>query len=71
MQLLSIIHEIKTAFDENPTVGVRGVFLDSWAKAFDKVCYDGLIFKSKSYGIEGELFLLFKIIFTIENKELY
>ena len=35
-QLLSIIHEIQTAFDENPTVDVRGVFLDL-SKAFDNV----------------------------------
>ena len=35
-QLLSIIHEIQTGFDENPTVDVRGVFLDI-SKAFDKV----------------------------------
>ena len=35
-QLLSIIHEIQTAFDENPTVDVRGVFVDI-SKAFDKV----------------------------------
>ena len=34
-QLLSIIHEIQTAFDENPTVDVRGVFLDL-SKAFEK-----------------------------------
>ena len=27
-QLLSIIHEIQTAFDENPTVDISGVFLD-------------------------------------------
>ena len=33
-QLLSIIHEIETAFDNNPTVDVRGVFLDT-SKAFD------------------------------------
>ena len=35
-RLLSIIHEIRTAFDEKPTVDVRGVFLDI-SKAFDKV----------------------------------
>ena len=35
-QLLSIIHKIQTAFDNNPTVDVRGVFLDI-SKAFDKV----------------------------------
>ena len=33
-QLLSIIHEIQTAFDNNPAVDVRGVFLDI-SKAFD------------------------------------
>ena len=37
-QLLSI-HEIQTALDENPTVDVRGVFLDI-SKEFDKVWHD-------------------------------
>ena len=67
-QLLSIIHEIRTAFDEKPTVDVRGVFLDI-SKAFDKVCHDGIIFKLKSYGVEGELLSLLKMLKT-ENKEL-
>ena len=35
VQLLSIIHEIQSAFDENPTVDVRGIFLDIY-KAFGK-----------------------------------
>ena len=35
-QLLSIIHEIETAFDENPTVDVGGVLLNT-SKTFDKV----------------------------------
>ena len=58
-QLLSIIYEIQTAFDNNPTVDVRGVFLDI-SKAFDKVWHDGLVFKLKSYGVEGELLSLLK-----------
>ena len=66
---LSIIFEIQTAFDENPTANVRGVFLDI-SKAFDKVWHHSLIFKLKSYRVEDELLLL-KFIFTIENKELY
>ena len=56
-QLLSIIHEIQTTFDNNSTVDVIGVFLDI-SKAFDKVLHTGLAFKLKSYGAEGELFLL-------------
>ena len=58
-QLLSIIHEIQTAFDENPIVDVTGVFLDI-SKAFDKVWHDGIIFKLKASGVEGELLLLLK-----------
>ena len=58
-QLLSLIHEIQTAFDENPTVDVREVFLDL-SKAFDKVWHDGIIFKLKAYGVEGELLSLLK-----------
>ena len=41
-QLLSIIHEIQSAFDENPIVDVRRIFLDI-STAFDKfnmmACY--------------------------------
>ena len=65
-QLLSIIHEIQTAFDENPTVDVRGVFLDI-SKAFDKVWHDGIIFKLKSSGVKGELLSLLKNY--LENRE--
>ena len=57
-----IFNEIQTAFDENPTIDVRGVFLDI-SKAFDKVWHDGIIFKLKAYGGEGELLSLLKNYF--------
>ena len=63
-QLLSIILEIETAFDENPTVDLRGVFLDT-SKAFDTVWHDGI--KLKAYGVEGELLSLLKNY--LENRE--
>ena len=58
-QLLAIIHKIQTNFDSNPSVDVRGVFLDI-PKPFDKVCHKGLLFKLKSYGVEGEVLSLLK-----------
>ena len=64
--LLNYFHEIQTVFDENPTVDIRGVFLDI-SKAFDKVWHDGIIFKLKSYGVEGELLSLLKNY--LENRE--
>ena len=72
-QLLPIIHEIQTAFDENPTVDMRGVFLDI-SKAFGKVWHDGLIFKSLNknhMALRVNSFYYLKIIFAIENKEFY
>ena len=58
-QLLSIIHETQTAFDNNPTVDVRVVFLDI-PKAFDKVWYSGLLFKLQAYRVGSQLLVLLK-----------
>ena len=66
IELLSIVCEIQTAFDENPTIDMRGVFLDI-SKAFDKVWHDGIIFKLKAYGVEGELLLRLKNF--LKNRE--
>ena len=51
-QLIAITHEIYQSFDES--YEVRGVFLDI-SKAFDKVWYEGLIFKLKQFSISGKL----------------
>ena len=56
-QLISITHEIYNAFDCNPSLEVRGVFLDI-SKAFDKVWHDGLIYKLKHNGVNGDLLRL-------------
>ena len=56
-QLLAITHEIFEAFDCNPSLEVRSVFLDI-SKAFDKVWHEGLLYKIKSMGISGELYSL-------------
>ena len=61
-----MIHEIHSAFDENPTVDARVVFLDT-SKAFDKVWHDGIIFTLQAYGVEDDLLSLLKKY--LENRE--
>ena len=56
-QLLAITHEIFEAFDCNPALEVRSVFLDI-SEAFDKLWHEGLLFKLRSMGISGELYNL-------------
>ena len=51
-QLLSINHEILTAFDME--LKVHRIFIDI-SKALDKVWHDGLIFKLYQNGICGEM----------------
>ena len=65
-QPLAITHEIQTNFDSNSPVDMRGVLLDI-SKAFDKVWQKGLLFKLKSYGVEGELLSLLEC--CLSNRE--
>ena len=58
-QLLSIVHNIYSDFDHNPSLEVRGNFLDI-SKAFDKVWHEGLLHKLESIGISGNLLILFR-----------
>ena len=53
-QLLSITNEIHQSFDCSPTRDITGFYLNI-SKAFNKVWHDGLLFKFRSYGIEGSL----------------
>ena len=56
-QLISIVHTIPEAFDCNPTLEVRSVYLDI-SKAFDRLWHEGLIFKLRQYGVTGQLLSL-------------
>ena len=62
-QLLSITHEIYKSFDCNLSYDIRGTFLDI-SKAFDKIWHKGLIFKLKSYDVDGSLLKLMENYLT-------
>ena len=56
-QLVAISHQIFEAFDCNPPLEIRSIFLNI-SKAFDKVWHEGLLYKLKSMGFSGELYQL-------------
>ena len=56
-QLISIMHTIFKAFDCNPPLDVRSVYLDI-SKAFDRVWLEGLIYKLRRCGVSDKLLLL-------------
>ena len=56
-QLISIVHDIYNPFDANPSLEVRGVFLDI-SKAFDRVWREGLLYKLTCMGIDGSFLKL-------------
>ena len=58
-QKITITHDIFKAFDGNPSLKTRGVFLDI-SKAFDKVWHDGLLYKLKCLGVEGDFYNILK-----------
>ena len=69
-QLLSITHEIYKAFDTNPSLEVRGVFLDL-LKAFDKVWHDGLMYKLKGLGIWGKYYGLIHFFLNDRHQRVF
>ena len=66
-QLLSITNEIHQSFDCSPTRDITGFYLNI-SKAFNKVWHDGLLFKFRSYGIEGSLLRLLKNQLTVRQQ---
>ena len=63
-QLISIVHDIYNAFNTNPSLKVRGVFLDI-SKAFDRLRHKGSLYKVKCMGIDGNFLKLVESFLSI------
>ena len=51
-QLISVVHEIYNAFSVNPSLEIRGVFLNTF-KSFDRLWHKVILYKTKCMGIYG------------------
>ena len=70
-QLIFMTHSIFEAFDCNPPLDVRSVYLDT-SNAFDRVWHDGLIFELKRCGVARRLLSLSsKAFLMIESSEVF
>ena len=61
-QLISTAHEIYASFDANPTLEVRGVFLNI-SKSFDRVWQERLIYKITCMDVKSGLLALIESFF--------
>ena len=57
ISIVQIFHSIFVAFDCDPPLDVRSVYLDI-SKAFDRVRHCGLIYKLRRNGVSGQLLTL-------------
>ena len=69
-QLLAITHQIFEAFDCNPPLEIRSVFLDI-SKAFDKVWHEGLLYNLKSWESLENFTNFLKATCQVDSKELF
>ena len=64
-QLLCISHDIYQSFDDG--LETRAVFLDI-SKAYDKVWYEGLLYKLKQNSISGNLLKIIKYFLSLRKQ---